>query len=322
MNGAYAFRLVCLCLACFFLLHFAAGLVVQLFSPRAIRISNRIRPRLAANFLLSLRLLPSGFALLGVAVFCIPSYLLLEPAGDAEEIGWICIAAAGLTVTIWGISLARGARAMIRSIRYIRHCQRIGRATQIPTEPNPVWLMEASAPFLILTGLVRSRLVVSQTLLQHLTAEQLSAALRHERAHGKARDNLKRLLILITPNMLPFVRSFRPLEHAWGLCAEWSADSSAVNGDSSLSLSLAEALVSLARLSVVQKPPALTASLLASPDDLTARVERLLSPKEFDNRSPFLMATALLSLLAMATFWILQPTTLPEIHTLLEHLIN
>ena len=238
MNVSYVFRLLCLSLGSFFLIHIVVGLLVSLVSPMAVRFSERITPRAAARFLLILRLLPAGSALLLVSGLCVPSYLWLEPAGATENIGLWCLAAVGLTVAVWGMSLTRAARAVLGSFRYIRRCRQVGRETG-----KAVWVVESSAPVLGLAGIIRSRLVMSQALVNALSKDQLEAALRHERAHGVSRDNLKRLLILLAPDVLPFVQGFGPLERGWAKFTEWSADDRAVAGDSQRSLSLAAALV-------------------------------------------------------------------------------
>jgi Zn-dependent protease with chaperone function len=106
----------------------------------------------------------------------------------------------------------------------------------------------STAPLLALAGIVRPRLVISRGVLRALSAEELAAALRHERAHWTARDNLKRLCILLTPGILPFAGSSRTLERGWRKFAEWAADDRAVAGSARRSCALAAALVRVARM--------------------------------------------------------------------------
>lgn len=322
MNVSYVLRLLCLSLGSFFLIHLAVGLLVSLISPMAVRLSQRITPRSAARFLLILRLLPAGTALLWVAGLCVPSYLWLEPAGATENIGLWCLAAVVLTVAIWGLSLTRAARAVLGSFRYIRDCKEVGRQAG-----GAVWVVESSAPVLGLAGIIRPRLVMSQGLVKALSKDQLAAALRHERAHGVSRDNLKRLLILLAPDVLPFVRGFAALERGWARFTEWSADDRAVAGNSRRSLSLAAALVRVARMSPAPEQTPLVASLLADGRDLSARVDRLLSlgatPRSKGGRRiPMLAAgaTAMLAVGLMAAA--LEPATFHSVHELLEHLVR
>jgi len=322
MNVSYLLRLLCLSLGSFFLIHLVAGLLVSVAAPMAVRLSQRITPRAAARFLLILRLFPAGAALLLVAGLCVPSYLWLEPAGATEDIGLWCLAAVVLTVAIWGISLARAARAVLGSFRYIRDCKQVARQAG-----GAVWIVESPAPVLGLAGIIHPRLVMSQALVNALSQDQLAAALRHERAHGVSRDNLKRLLILLAPDVLPFVRGFGLLERGWAKFTEWSADDRAVAGNSRRSLSLAEALVRVARMSPAPVGSPLVASLLADGRDLSARVDRLLSlaaaPRSKGGRRvPILTVGATVMLAVGLIAAAIEPATFHSVHELLEHLVR
>src|SRR5437660_11268994 len=101
MIASYALRLVCLSLAVFLFVHTVVGLLVALIAPAVVRAAERLRPRNATRLLFALRMLPSAAALFVVAVFCIPSYLWLEPEANAEEIGWLCLAAAIVSALLW-----------------------------------------------------------------------------------------------------------------------------------------------------------------------------------------------------------------------------
>lgn len=321
MNLAYLPRLFCLALASFFLIHLAAGLALSLVAPAAIRLAERMRPRAAARLLLSLRLLPAGFALFVVAALCVPSYLRLEPDATAEPIGIVCLAAALAGIALWGTSLAGGVRAIAGSIRYIRHCERTGQRTR----PS-VWVIDESEPLVALAGIVHPRLIISRAVIRALSPDQLAAVLRHERAHRIAHDNLKRLLLVLAPDVFPFARGVREVQRAWVRFAEWAADDLAVAGDSGRSLSLAAALVRVARMSQGRPPAPVSSSLLGDSADLAARVERLLrdSPVEEQPRaSLYLLGSGVV--FAAAVFFVavmLQPAALSAVHQVLEQLIQ
>ena len=325
MTGSYLFRLLCLSMASFFLAHLALGTALSQMAPAAIRLSERLRPQLAARLLLLLRLAPTGLSLLMVAGLLAPSYLWLEPRATTEPIGWVCLAAAALGLAVWSLSITRALRAAGRSVRHIRHCQRSARKTYLRGETAPVWLMEDLAPLVMLAGVLRSRLVISRKVVSALSAEQLSAVLRHERAHSRSRDNFKRLLVLLAPGMLPFFRGFGRLERAWARFAEWAADDFAVAGDSRRSLTLAAALVRVARLGAVPSPPVLVTSLMAKGIDLSARVDRLLhfvpatakpgGVAKLLSGGGVLLGACVITLMA-------QPVTLRAAHEFLEELIR
>ena len=324
MTAPYLVRLFCICLAAFFLIHLAAGLAVSLWSRRAVRFAGRMRPSRAARFLLALRLLPAGLAVLVVAGLCVPSYLWLEPAGNSEEVGLTCLAAAMVCVAGWCVSFSRSWRAASRSSGYIRYCRLVGRRTSLGVDAPSAWVVEGGKPFLVLAGILHPKLMVSSGIVAALPAEQLAVALRHERAHLVSRDNLKRLLVLMAPDLLPFWRSFDGLDRAWARFTEWAADDQAVAGDSVRSVSLAAALVRVARMGACPQTPPLVTSLLADSDDLAQRVDRLLreAPAGADDSSRpvitiagVLVAGCLLSTMA-------QPTVLYGVHSLLEHLTH
>jgi hypothetical protein len=319
----YVPRLVCLCLASFFLVHLVLGLLVSLTASRAIRRASRMDAPSAARFLLALRLLPAGVATLVVAGVCAPSYLWLEPEAAAEEVGMACLAAALLGQIILAFSIARGLRAFRRSLQYIRHCRRVGRQTSLPGPPEPVWIVDGAAPLLALTGIVRPRLVISQPVVNALSSGQLAAVLRHEHAHRLSHDNLKRLVVLLSPGLFPFFRGFDKLERARARFTEWAADDRAVDGDGRRSLSLATALVRVARLGAAAPAPPLATSLLADSQDLSARVDRLLHPRAQSRPpNPHLATAAALACVALLAAVVLNPATLPAVHQLLERLIQ
>src|SRR5580658_5639552 len=103
MNPSYLLRLLCLSLACFFLVNLVLGAVAAWGASRCVRLADRMKPRTAARFLLTLRLFPGLGAVLAVAGVCVPSYLWLEPRGATEDIGVACLAAALLGAAICGI---------------------------------------------------------------------------------------------------------------------------------------------------------------------------------------------------------------------------
>src|SRR5271170_5519703 len=100
----YMARLFCLSLACFFLVHLAVGLVVSLSAPVVLALAKRMRPNIAARFLLAARFFPAMAAGLAVAAVCVPSYLWLEPDASTEEVGLACLAAAFFGLAICAFS--------------------------------------------------------------------------------------------------------------------------------------------------------------------------------------------------------------------------
>jgi beta-lactamase regulating signal transducer with metallopeptidase domain len=163
-------------------------------------------------------------------------------------------------------------------------------------------------------------------VLRNLSAEELDAALSHEMAHRTSRDNAKRFLLLLAPDIFPFVRLFQSLDRSWSRFAEWAADDQATSGDPRRALSLAAALVRVARMGSSPTLPYLSTSLLACDRDLSARVDRLLHAMPIPHAASkpahhrlrtagFLLAGCLVGLL-------LVPSALSSVHELLELLLH
>jgi Zn-dependent protease with chaperone function len=299
MTLSYSWRLLCLSAAVFFLVNMAAGSAIALAAPLAVRLASRMSPRRAAHLLLAIRLLPPALAAVLVGALCIPSYLWLEPGSSAEYVGTSCLVLAILGSVVSFSALARASRAAVISRRVLRR----------------------PSPCLALAGILRPRLIVSPAVRDVLTPDQLEAALEHERAHWHSRDNLKRLLLLLSPGLLPFCSGFAYLERAWSRFTEWAADDRAVSDNPARSLALAAALVNVARLQAHVPAAPLATSLLGETPDLAARIHRLLHPAPVSERQR--SHTAVTFVLAFVFLAILiQPSTLAAAHRVLERLME
>jgi beta-lactamase regulating signal transducer with metallopeptidase domain len=326
MTFPYALRLLCLCFSSFFVLNAVFALAVGLFSKFAVRFAESVAPRAAARFLLLIRLLPFALAALFVLFFCVPSYLWLEPANAIERVSSACVVLGLLGACVWSFSLARALRAVGNSIRHNRFCARLGLAAHLPGTSSPTLIIEREAPLLAMSGLLRPRVLISRGVLRALSAEELDAALSHEHAHCTFRDNAKRLLLLLAPDVFPFVHPLRILERHWAKFTEWAADDHASAGDPQRAATLAAALVSVARLGARPTLPYLSTSLLACDRDLFARVDRLLHPVSKISTRPqrtgaFLSAPLLFATTCLVAL-LLSPLTLSSVHALLEYLVR
>jgi beta-lactamase regulating signal transducer with metallopeptidase domain len=170
----------------------------------------------------------------------------------------------------------------------------------------------------MLAGILHPRLVISRGVRHALTYDELAVAIRHEQAHGESRDNLKRLILLLVPDAVPFVRLGR-LERAWRRLAEWSADDCAVDADRQRSLALASALVRVARMGGAAAVP-LPTPLLGDRDDLSVRVERLLAGAVVNTAQHRLWPSVVLALAVTAVA--IQPATFVAMHRALEALAH
>jgi Zn-dependent protease with chaperone function len=127
-------------------------------------------------------------------------------------------------------------------------------------------------PALTAAGILGPKVLISEAATAVLSESELRTALRHEVAHVRRRDNLKKLLF----RFCAFPRMAQ-LEKAWSEAAEMAADDAAVDSAWE-ALDLASALIKLSRLPQVSQSPALTTALLhASATAMNARIERLIA---------------------------------------------
>ena len=328
MNAAYLFRLTCLSLASFFLVNGIAGAATALLSSTAIRIAETMRPRSAARFLFILRMLPSVLAMMVVLGLCVPSYLWLEPQFASERVGLACLLLTALAGVACSHSLIRTARAINASVRLRSEWLRSGLGTSLNEKElhsavdQQAMVVSQRKPLLALSGIFRPRMIISRGVLAALSKEQLDVAAHHETAHRDSHDNLKRLFLVLSPEFFPFANGFAALEKTWARFSEWAADDEAVQEDSQRALSLATALLRVARMGAQPRLSILQTSLLPEDQDLSARVDRLLCAEALpiDKAShassrPFVQAL-FLAVCAVALVGI--PVTLSSVHRLLE----
>jgi hypothetical protein len=322
----YLLRLLCLCFTSFFLLNAACSALVLACAKSAVRFAETKTARAAAGLLFLLRLLPLALAVLFVVCLCVPSYLWLEPSATAEQVGPLCLFFGSLGCAAWLVSLARAARALAHSYLRTRRWARTGPEARIPGEPASLIVVEDQLPILAMSGLLRPRVVVSRGILSALSLEELEAAFSHEQAHRVSRDNFKRFLLLLAPDVLPFFRPLSTLDTNWCRFVEWAADDFAARGNSLRAVSLASALVRVARLGAAPRLPELSTSLLACNRDLSVRVARLLvvdavSPVRAP-QSPSLLRRPFYFIAAGLAFGLLSPIILSSVHQLLERLLH
>ena len=323
----YLLKLLCLCSAAFFVVHLVSALAVKLATAGALRIGERISPARATRLLFLMRVFPAGFGIFVVAGVCVPSYLRLEPrTATSEEAGLIGLVLAALAVVLWAVSIVRGWKAVRGSQRYLRDCQRKGRALRLDGEGFPAWMVEEPATLFAIAGMMQPRLLISRQLVSLLSGEQLAAALRHERAHWLSHDNLKRLMLAVAPDLFPFLHGFEALERGWLKYTERAADDRAAGGDPGISLSLAAALVSVSRLGINRRPCVLAAPLVAEDDGLAARIERLVNPAPRAEAARSWMGCLAASAAVLLSGGVIalgmQPALLSKVHGFLEHLMQ
>jgi len=240
-------------------------------------------------------------------------------------VGFVCLTLAGLGAAAWCVPALRAARAVGASLRWSRAWQQTRCEISLNGEISRAVVVEKDAPLLVLAGIFRPSLLVYRGVLQALSTEELEVALRHENAHRVSRDNLKRLFLLLLPDPFPFAPQFSLLEQAWAKLSEWAADDEAVRGDPRRALSLASALLRVARMGAGPRLSFLHTSLVPSGQDLRARINRLLNGElraaEAISQDQFFVgrrAVGGLCLAVCAVALAIGPTALSNVHRLLE----
>ena len=268
----------------FFLLYAALSVVVAL-GWTAVASFKRGKPQRAlADSLFLVRVSPLAVAALVTLLFVAPSFVLLEPRWGQERLGILPLAlgwagSAFVVFSLWnaGIALRRTARVVMG--------WRSGSHAVASKAPVPVFCTNLAAigskelpPFAV-AGIVRPAVFMSSSAAAALSAPELESVIRHEVAHVRRRDNLRRLLFRMCA--FPFML---PIEHAWADATEAAADDAAVSNVDE-ALDLAAALVKLSRLvsggssAIGQGLPEaqLTMALLHAGTSVPTRVERLVA---------------------------------------------
>ncbi|HXZ40758.1 MAG TPA: M56 family metallopeptidase [Terriglobales bacterium] len=295
----FALRLVGVALSVFILAYCALSLAVSAGWKLTAKLWRPLAPSRSANFLLGLRLIPLAVSVAVTTVYAVPSFLLLEPDHIEEPLGpMLVLLAAGslawlLTATFRAIAAQKRTSRLLS--RWVKEAKGIEKGTAFP-----VLRLPSRDPVLTVAGICAPKVLVSETAVTILTAEELEAALRHEMAHIRRHDNLKKLLF----RFASFPAMGR-LESAWSEMSEMAADDAAIS-NSSEALDLASALIKLSRFAPVQPSYAMTSALLpGTATSLAARVRRLFNWTDPQKREtgPFVLPLVLvIGFLAVLTY--------------------
>ena len=292
----FAARCLGVSLAVFVLLYVILSLAVSRVWPLLLRLVANLSARRTAGVLFAFRMFPvlvaAGFTL----AVTVPSFLLLEPRTSDEEVGAAPLLLGLFCLSLVALGIYRAMLAQRKTSQALAEWLHGAHQIESPV-PVPVFQTGAHAPSLTVAGVCTSRVLVSETTLSLLTDRELSTALRHEIAHVRSRDNLKKLIFRFTafPGMAG-------LESAWSEASEMAADDAAVSSLSD-ALDLAAALIKLSRVAAIQPSAAFASALMPSSSaSLRARVQRLFSWKSqaaVPSTSRYILPTALASLFCL-----------------------
>ncbi len=270
-----------------------------------------------------LRIAPSLTALAFVATVVVPAYLRFEPRNTAEPLGLgvslLAVAALALILRGQARSIAGWRRAARQAGLWMRDAEPFDQ----PDVPVPVYRIRHSWPVVTLVGVVRQRLFIARQVVDVLTPDELRLVLAHEAGHHGAWDNLKRLVLLASPDALAWAPVGHEAETRWTCAAESRADCYAVRNDPARALTLSAALVKVARL--MPAMPRLHGPVSSLDDGglLTGRVQQLVHFAPEGRRNPVRrwlaigLGLAIAALLLAATMVLVAP-----VHYLNELLVR
>jgi len=312
---------ICLALAWFFVGNLiVSGLVATLLRRRGIR-----PPQMAHSpaVWLWLRLSPSlAAAFLVVALFA-PAYVRFEPANVVEPIGSALFLLTSASIAMISWSLARAATGWYRASRLSSAWSRAAERLPVAGGQVPVYVVDALDATVTLIGIVKPRVFITRTIVDALTKDELDVVLAHEAGHRLRWDNLKRLVLMASPDAFAGSRAGRTVAAQWAWGAESTADRHAVGLDRAKGIALASALIKVARLAPLTPRAPMPVSALCERGPLAARVGRLLAiDPEAERRSavywPFALVGAALAGMMLST----QEPVLRQVHQLAEWLVR
>jgi hypothetical protein len=285
-----------------------------------------------AQLLFFLRIAPGLVAILCVGAVFIPAYVVNEPRHTSE----IVTAKLGLltAVSLYGIGLALWRRfaACLATHRLVGDWLKHAEPIQIENVPIPAFRFQHRFPVIAVLGATRPRLFIADQIFHSLSAEEIAAAVAHEKGHLIAVDNFKRGLLRMCRDFLTVIPAGRSLDRAWVEAAELAADDYAARGGASAALDLASALVKVARLAPIGSKPAMFAgaSLISEdPGRITSRVLRLtqLAARPSTQRAEtrilrLVMGACLSGFLTVVVLTVSSSGLLATIHSALEYVVS
>ncbi len=328
----YALAL-CLALTVFFLLNAVLSHVATALWLVLREVAQRWSASARAGAIFALRVLPPTLALAFVATLLLPAFLMYEPYPAPEAVGWPLLALSLVSACGVGLAFCRGV-ASWRATRRLT-AEWLSRAERVAFEgvSIPAYRLRHPTPVIAVVGALRPRLFVTGQVFDALSREEMEVALAHERGHLVARDTLRRAVLKVCRDLLPFGWTGRVLDRAWAEEAERAADEYAARDGAAGALNLAAALVKIARMmpTGTSHIAPVSAFLLEVTDDgLAGRVRRLTDMAAAGGErtrrtrlaSRNTLRVSLVGLAAMLAATLPDTQVLTTVHTLAERVVH
>ena len=234
-----------------------------------------LRPAARARLLLAARLLPALASTIVVAAFVLPAFHRFEPRGQNETDGVSLAALAAAGAALVALAFGRAWRASRDTRRFVRASG--GGRPLVLGGGVRASAVASRFPLVAVVGTLRPRLLVADRVLTACTPRELDAILAHESSHVRSHDNLKRMAMRCSPDVLSLTATGAALERAWMEAAEEAADDCAARAHDGGATDLALALVKVARMAPAGSAVPLHATALHHGDTIERRVRRLLA---------------------------------------------
>jgi Zn-dependent protease with chaperone function len=263
----FVLRGIAVSLTFFVLLYCMLSLIV-VFVWRYLKFSRSASAQVQANLLFWTRVFPLLASAFVTLILVVPSFILHEPRSIHEDMAVPMVLGVGCLL-LFALGAFRVVAAQTRTSRvvadWLKGADALDAGVTAPT------FRANGTPPLTLVGVCSPRVLVSEATVALLNGDELRVAVRHEIAHMRSRDNLKKLVFHCSP-----FPGMIGLENAWQEAAELAADDGAVTSICD-ALDLAAALIKLSRLMPAQATPAFTMALVNGSGSVRGRVERLLA---------------------------------------------
>lgn len=284
-----------------------------------------------ARLIFFLRVLPAGIAILFVLFLIVPSYLAYEPRHAVEDVSLkLALLAVASAIGI-GLAFGRGLAAWRVTKRLTADWITQSKAISIPGINIPTYRIDHYFPLIAIVGVLRPRLFIATQVLEFLTADEIKAALSHEKGHLTARDNMKRGLLRACRDSLLIFPCGRSLDRDWAEASEEAADELAASEGRNVALDLASALVKIARIIPQGARPTMPAGVFLLGDDevngIRSRVGRLINLAALANQRQESAGLRVIAWSSAATLVIIlllvtrHPVVFATVHSFIEQAV-
>lgn len=332
----YAFLGITLVLALLLTINATATMAAAGLGRVSKRLLWKCSARTRAEILFVMRIGPPLIAVVVLAAFMVPSYLIYEPHKTEEFVSWKLGTLAALSTVGVALAIWRGIRSWLATRSFLNEWLGSSTPIQLDGIDVPTFVVRQRFPIIAVVGALRPRLFIADHVLRSLSQQELAAAIAHECGHLAAHDNFKRSIMRISRAALLLIPCGRSLDRAWSEASESAADEHAAQRSSIVALDLASALVRIAKMIPTGPQPPMPTSVSAFLSDeedtprVKMRVRRLI---ELASADPRLLVSSVrlvrfmpwfaLTALVLAGLSIEgRPQVLATVHGLVEQIVK